>query len=139
MMLKSRGFYKGVNLGGWLSQCDYSEERLNYFIKEEDIAKIASWGMDHVRIPIDYNVVEMEDGSYNAEGFARINKALEWCKNYNLNVVLDLHKTAGFSVDFGEKEDGFFDSEPLQERFYRLWVEFAAVMDNFQSMLPLNY
>ena len=125
MMLKSRGFYKGVNLGGWLSQCDYSKERLNYFIKEEDIAKIASWGMDHVRIPIDYNVVEMEDGSYNAEGFARINKALEWCKNYNLNVVLDLHKTAGFSFDFGEKEDGFFDSEPLQERFYRLWVEFA--------------
>ena len=21
---------KGVNLGGWMSQCDYSEERLNF-------------------------------------------------------------------------------------------------------------
>ncbi len=28
-MLKDSGFYKGINLGGWLSQCDYSEERLN--------------------------------------------------------------------------------------------------------------
>ncbi len=26
-MLKDSGFYKGINLGGWLSQCDYSEER----------------------------------------------------------------------------------------------------------------
>lgn len=125
-MLKSKGFYKGVNLGGWLSQCDYSEDRLNHFITEQDIAKIASWGVDHVRIPIDYNVVENEDGSYNAEGFARIDKAIDWCKKYNLNVVLDLHKTAGFSFDLGEKEDGFFESEKLQERFYCLWVEFAG-------------
>ncbi|MBQ7774994.1 MAG: cellulase family glycosylhydrolase [Lachnospiraceae bacterium] len=124
-MLKSRGFYKGVNLGGWLSQCDYSEDRLNHFITEQDIAKIASWGVDHVRLPIDYNVVENEDGSYKEEGFERINVALEWCQKYNLNIILDLHKTAGFSFDCGEKEEGFFESEKLQVRFYRLWVEFA--------------
>ena len=115
-MLKERGFFKGVNLGGWLSQCDYSEERLNNFIKEEDIAKISSWDLDHVRIPIDYNILENEDGTYKADGFARIDKALEWCRKYKLNAVLDLHKTAGFSFDFGEKESGFFDSEKLQER-----------------------
>ena len=124
-MLKSKGFYKGVNLGGWLSQCDYSEERLNHFITEPDIERIASWGVDHVRIPIDYNVIENEDGTYKEEGFARIDKALELCKKYNLNTVLDLHKTAGFSFDFGEKEDGFFESEKLQERFYGIWEQFA--------------
>lgn len=124
-MLKSKGFYKGVNLGGWLSQCDYSEDRLNHFITEQDIARIASWDVDHVRIPVDYNVVENDDGSYKAEGFARIDKALEWCKRYNLKVVLDLHKTAGFSFDYGEQEDGFFGSEQLQERFYCLWEAFA--------------
>lgn len=125
-MLKSKGFYKGVNLGGWLSQCDYSEDRLNNFITEQDIAKIASWGVDHVRIPIDYNVIENEDGTYKEEGFARIDKALELCKKYNLNTVLDLHKTAGFSFDFGEKENGFFESEKLQERFYGIWEQFAC-------------
>ena len=75
-MTKDMGFYKGVNLGGWLSQCDYSEDRLNNFIKEEDIEKIASWGMDHVRLPLDYNVVENEDGTYKEDGFERIAKAI---------------------------------------------------------------
>lgn len=129
-MLRERGFYKGVNLGGWLSQCDYSEDRLDNFIKEEDIAKISSWELDHVRIPIDYNVLENEDGTYKEEGFARIDRALSWCRKYNLNAVLDLHKTAGFSFDQGEQETGFFESEALQERFYRLWEEIARHYGN---------
>lgn len=124
-MLKSKGFYKGVNLGGWLSQCDYSEDRLNHFIEEADFKTIASWKVDHVRIPVDYNVLENEDGSYKADGFARIEKALEYAKKYGLNAVIDLHKTAGFSFDFGENESGFFDDEAYQERFYRLWEELA--------------
>lgn len=124
-MLKDKGFYRGVNLGGWLSQCDYSQERLNTFITEADIEKIASWGLDHVRIPIDYNVVENDDGTYKEDGFTRIAKAIEWCKKNHLNVVLDLHKTLGFSFDYGEKQSGFFENEKLQERFYCLWEELA--------------
>ncbi|HOC34848.1 MAG TPA: glycosyl hydrolase family 5, partial [Ruminococcus flavefaciens] len=53
-MLKSKGIIKGINLGGWMSQCDYSRERLDNFIKENDIKQIAEWGFDHVRLPIDY-------------------------------------------------------------------------------------
>ncbi len=125
-MLKEKGFYKGVNFGGWLSQCDYSEDRLNNFIKEPDFEKAASWGIDHVRIPVDYNIFENEDGTYNEDGFSRVEKAFELCRKYGLNTVLDLHKTAGFSFDsYGESESGFFESEELQERFYRLWEEFA--------------
>ena len=123
--LKEFGFYRGVNLGGWMSQCDYSEERLNTFITEKDLDVIAGWGLDHVRIPIDYNVLENEDGTYKAEGFARIARAVEGCRARGLKTVLDLHKTAGFSFDSGEKEEGFFFSEALQERFCRLWEELA--------------
>ena len=31
-----KGYQKGVNLGGWFSQCDYSEDRFNNFITEDD-------------------------------------------------------------------------------------------------------
>ena len=124
-MLREKGFFKGINLGGWLSQCDYSEERLNGFITEPDFAKIASWGLDHVRIPIDYNILENEDGSFKEDGFERIDGALRLAEKYELNVVIDLHKTAGFSFDHGENESGFFENEALQERFYRLWEELA--------------
>ena len=54
MKMKDFGFYRGVNLGGWFSQCDYSRERLDHFIEEKDIDVIAGWGLDHVRIPMDY-------------------------------------------------------------------------------------
>lgn len=124
-MLRDRGFYRGVNLGGWLSQCDYSEDRLNNFITEPDFEKIASWGLDHVRIPVDYNVLENEDGSYNERGFERIETALDYARKYGLNAIIDLHKTAGFSFDEGEQESGFFENEKYQERFYRLWEELA--------------
>lgn len=125
-MLKEKGFYKGINFGGWLSQCDYSEEHMNNFIKDEDYAVAANWGADHIRIPFDYNILENNDGSFNENGFARIDKAVENCRKNGLNLVLDLHKTAGFSFDYySESESGFFDSAEYQERFYRLWEEMA--------------
>ena len=118
-MLKKMGIYRGVNLGGWLSQCDYSDERLNTFIVEADFARIASWGLDHVRIPVDYNV--LDDG----RGFEKLDWAADMCKKYGLKMVLDLHKTAGFSFDQGEKEEGFFENEKYQQYFYDLWEELA--------------
>ena len=137
-MLRERGFFRGVNLGGWLSQCDYSEDRLNNFITEEDIAKISSWDLDHVRIPVDYNVLEEDSGIYKADGFAYIDKALEWCRKYHLNIVLDLHKTAGFSFDAGEKETGFFSNEKLQERFYLLWEEIARHYGKYSDCMAFE-
>ena len=130
MKMEELGFYRGVNLGGWFSQCDYSKGRLDNFIKEEDFAKIASWGLDHVRIPVDYNIFENEDGSYKEDGFERVTNAIGLARKYGLNVVLDLHKTAGFSFDFGEQETGFFENEKYQERFMKLWEEFAKRYGN---------
>ena len=92
-MLKELGIYKGVNLGGWFSQCDYSEDRLNGFITESDFAQIAAWGFDHVRIPIDYNVIQNADGSMKEDGLRRIDAALAFSDKYGLKTVLDLHKT----------------------------------------------
>ncbi len=119
------GYNKGVNLGGWLSQCVHTKEHYDTFIQKEDIAKIASWSMDHVRLPIDYNLMEEEAGGYIDWGFDYIDNAISWCEEYNLNLVLDLHKAAGYSFDAGECESGFFENEELQERFYRLWEEIA--------------
>ena len=125
-MLKEMRFYKGINLGGWLSQCSYEEKHMDTFISDEDYAVIAGWGADHIRIPFDYNILENEDGSYNEKGFARLRNAVETGLKYGLNTVLDLHKTAGFSFDcYSENESGFFDSSALQERFCRLWEEVA--------------
>lgn len=118
--LEQRGFYKGVNLGGWFSQCDYNPEKMDRFMTEQDFKIISTWGIDHVRIPIDYNILELDGG------LLRIDKAIAMCKAYGLHTVLDLHKTIGFSFDdYAEHEEGFFENKIYQERFYKIWECFA--------------
>lgn len=134
-MKEFRGYMHGINLGGWLSQCDHTKERYDTFITEEDIGKIRSLGMDHIRVPVDYNLVEKEDGTYREEGFSYIEKAIDWCKKNGLNMVLDLHKTYGYSFDSGEGETGFFENKDYQERFYRLWEEFSKRFAKNENML----
>lgn len=124
-MLIEMGFRRGVNLGGWLSQCNYSPERLNHFIEAEDIARIAGWGVDHIRIPVDYNVFENAAGELVGPGFERLDWALGECDRHGLKAVIDLHKTAGYSFNTAENEGGFFNSAEYQERFFRLWEELA--------------
>ena len=125
MKMNDFGFVRGINLGGWLSQSDYSKDRLDHFITEKDLDVIAGWGLDHVRAPMDYNVLENEDGSLSAEGFDRVARLAEWCRARDLRLVLDLHKTAGFSFDSAEEEAGFFDNPRYQERFCALWEGLA--------------
>ena len=119
------GFMHGVNLGGWFSQCNYAEEHYDNFITEADFKTIKNWGLDHIRLPIDYNLVETADGTPIEKGYERIACAINWCKNNGLNMILDVHKTAGYSFDPGHKEAGFFENEALQQRFLSLWEKLA--------------
>jgi len=137
-MKQFAGYIRGVNLGGWYSQCDYSEDRLENFIKKEDIAVIAGWGADHVRLPVDYNVFEDENGGYIEKGFAYVQRVIDWCAESGLNMVLDLHKTAGFSFDDGENEAGFFESEAMQDRFCCLWEEFARRFGKYSDRVAFE-
>ncbi len=138
-MQKWEGYQNGINIGGWLSQCVHTKEHYNSFITEEDFKKIKEMRIcgtatDHVRLPVDYNVVQEKDGAFKDEGFSYIIKAAEWCSRYGLNMVLDLHKTAGYSFDAAENEHGFFESQEYQEMFYKLWEEFARVFGGNKSI-----
>ena len=134
-MKQFSGYMHGVNLGGWLSQCNYKKEHLDSFIVEDDIKTIAGWKLDHVRLPVDYNIFQKDDGTFIENGFTYVQNCIDWCKKYNLNMILDLHKTAGFSFDKGENEIGFFDSADLQKMFYELWTEFAKRYSKYEDML----
>lgn len=124
------GYKKGVNIGGWLSQCKHTYEHYDSFVSEDDFKIISEWGLDHVRIPVDYNLIEDEAGNYIDKGFTYIDKAIEWCGKHNLNMILDLHMTYGFCFDSHYGQTGFFDNEDYQERFIKLWENFATRYGN---------
>lgn len=137
-MKQFTGFLKGVNLGGWLSQGEYTKEHLDSFITEENIAEIASWGVDHIRVPVDYNIFETDSGELKEDGIFYVQNVISWCEKYGLNMVLDLHKTFGYSFDKGEKQMGFFDKEELQERFYRLWKRLAEHFGKYSDRVAFE-
>ena len=118
---------RGINLGGYLSQCVHSTEHYDAFIQEEDIRKIASMGFDHVRLAIDYEVLEDEYGRTREEGFAYVTRVVEWCKRQGLNIVLDLHKAYGYDFNNAgdQKKNILFTNKMVQKRFVNLWIKIA--------------
>jgi aryl-phospho-beta-D-glucosidase BglC (GH1 family) len=128
MTYEFQGFNAGVNLGGWISQFgQLNKEHFDSFITKSDIKQIADWGMDHVRLPIDYNVLEDDDQPfiYKEEGFSYIDRCIEWCQEYGLNIILDLHRTAGYAFHSLETNK-LFENNTLQERFIGIWKAFAT-------------
>ena len=133
-MKRFEGYQRGINFGGWFSQCDNSEERYDSFIDEADFKTVKDWGLDHIRIPVDYNLVQDLDGSFKRKGFNRLRRCIELANKYDLNMILDLHKAIGYSFDEGEREEGFFDNEKYQEYFYELWEEFARSFGYYDNI-----
>ncbi len=143
-MKRFEGFQKGVNLGGWISQYyRRDEEYFNTFITEEDIEEIAALGFDHVRVPVDYNVLEDEEGNVLEAGFKHLEDCRRWCADRGLKMLIDLHECYGYSFDPLKDMDRrtFFYDEALQARFLNLWREIAEHFKDHVDQVafePLN-
>ena len=149
-MRRMDGFQKGINLGGWLSQCrNMTEEHLNTFITEKDLRDIAAMGFDHVRLPVDYNAIETEDGAPIESGLKHVDDCVRWCGENGLHLLLDLHKAYGYTFDPMQKDadrEVFFYDEALQQRFIALWRRIAArygknatvAFDLLNEVVPLS-
>lgn len=135
-MKKFIGFEHGMGIGGWLTNYKRFNvlpqnrrlcltvgdmEHFATYITESDIAYIASLGMDHIRLGFDQIVLEEVPYVYREEIFEHIDHFIAWCKKYNLNVVLNLHKAVGNYCDIQEETE-LLDDEELQNRFIALWI-----------------
>lgn len=139
------GFQKGVNLGGWLSQFDkYDKNHFDTFITKEDIRTISGLGFDHVRVPVDYVLLEDEEGNRWEDGYSYLMACREWCSEFGLNLLVDLHECYGYSFDPLKKDMDrrkFFYDDALQERFMKLWRQIAVCFRDYQNQVafePLN-
>lgn len=126
----------GINLGGFLSQCVHSSAHYESFISESDIEQIAKWGFDHIRLPVDYEVLANEDGSEKRSGYDLVRQVVDWCKKYQLNIILDLHKGPGYDFNhaWDEAKNNLFTSEKLQDCFVRLWHNIAMQFASYDHV-----
>lgn len=123
-------YKNGINLGGWLSQ--YNPEfkvghaHFDTFITEKDIALIAGYGLDHVRMPLDYYFFNDDSTphEYSEAALSYIDRLLEWCAKHSLAVIIDMHRAPGYSFDT-QGENTLLDNPASQARFAHMWEMLA--------------
>ena len=123
-------FRRGTNISHWISQTDLAdlENRRSRFTPE-DARRIGSCGMDHVRLPFDYALLDgAAPGHVSEDGFGWVERALDWCAAEGLGVVLDMHRAPGAS--FSEAVNPLYDDPRCQGRFAGLW---RAIADRFRT------
>ena len=88
--------------------------RANY-VKEKDIAQIADWGFDHIRLPFHYRLFwDTDQERFDEDGFRLLDTFLQWCETHDLGVILDMHAAPG-----AQSDGGIADSDGEA----RLWTE----------------
>ncbi len=115
---------RGTNISHWLSQSKQRGERRRQFFTREDVRRIADWGFDHVRLPVDEEQLWDAEGRRESEAFDLLGAALDWCAEAGLRTVVDLHILR--SHYFNQQTVPALYTDPAEERrFANLWRDLS--------------
>jgi len=134
------GFQKGINIGGWLAQFDVNENKrftykertdhFNNFISVKDIERIAQWGADHIRLPLNGDLILDENGE---EYMEYIDRCIQWGKAYGVNIILDIHEIRGHEYGQMYNVIPLLKDRELQQRFIEVWKKIAGRYVNVEQ------
>jgi len=115
----------GTNISHWLSQSTLDRDIMKKVFTQADVKLIADWGMDHIRLPVDYPLIENEGwpGKYSEEGLSWIDRALQWCEASGLWCILDMHVLPGhsFMAEYRTFNTLFAENSPTFRRACDIW------------------
>ncbi|MFC3748250.1 glycoside hydrolase family 5 protein [Paenibacillus sp. GCM10012306] len=117
--------------GSQYSESFWTRFRENY-VTREDIRMMAELGYNSVRIPFSWRVL-MEDEAgtiWNEDGFALLDRCLDWCEEFKLYAFLDLHGAPGgqTGANIDDSVDEFprlFTDPESWNKGIELWKELA--------------
>ncbi len=117
----------GPDFTAWFWQ----EFKKNY-ITQDDIKYIKQTGMNSLRIPFHYKMFTDEDYmglTVDQNGFEMIDQVVEWCRQENLYVILDMHDApggqTGDNIDDSYGYPWLMDSESSKIQFCEIWKKVA--------------
>ncbi|BBI31985.1 glycoside hydrolase family 5 protein [Cohnella abietis] len=117
--------------GSEYAQSFWTRFRENY-VTREDVKRMAELGYNSLRIPIGWRVLmEDEPGiAWKEEGFALIDRCLDWCEEFGLYAFLDIHGAPGGQTgsNIDDSVDDFprlFTDEDSWNKCIELWKEIA--------------
>lgn len=103
------------------------------YITKADIAYIKQTGANTIRLPFNYKLFTREDymgKNDETEGFKQMDKVIDWCRKYDLHLILDMHDCpggqTGDNIDNGHGYPWLFESEASQQLFCQIWQKIAS-------------
>ena len=80
----------------------------NNWVTMQDFVDLSDMGFNAIRLPFNYRLVSPQatPGVYSEEGFAMLDKVIDWCRAANLALLLDMHACPG-----GQSHDAYADPE----------------------------
>lgn len=103
------------------------------YITEADIAYIKQTGANTIRLPFNYKLFTREDymgKNDETEGFKQMDKVIDWCRKYDLHLILDMHDCpggqTGDNIDNGHGYPWLFENEASQQLFCQIWQKIAS-------------
>lgn len=111
---------------------DYWIRWAKNYVTEEDIRLMAKMGYNSVRLPISSRLFLAEEPEiiWVEDGFAILDQVLDWCEEYKIYAILDMHGAPGgqsaLACDDGlDNRPHMFTEPESRERAILLWEEFA--------------
>lgn len=91
-----------------------------------DYARVRKMGMNSVRFYLSYKTFEEDDapGRYKQSGFDWLDQNIEWAKQNEIRLVLNMHAPVGGYQGSGGG-DALWEKPELQDRFVNLWRAIA--------------
>lgn len=124
---------RGVNLSHWFAQSLEPNTRAHFvdFVGAERLTQLARRGFDHVRVPIDPDVLfEAGADSFRADIVDHLARAVSQVQSSGLAVVLDLHPV-------GAQKNALLEREGAAT-FVRRWRRLARAVDATNARVYLE-
>ncbi|MDH5397979.1 MAG: glycoside hydrolase family 5 protein [Cyclobacteriaceae bacterium] len=118
--------FRGTNIAHWLSQSSRRGEERQAFFTRRDVAQIDTLGFDHIRLPIDEEQMWDEEGNRNDDAFELLGDYLDWCKEFGLRTIIDLHILR--SHHFNADEKPLWTDPAEQDKFIGLWKDLSGFL-----------
>jgi aryl-phospho-beta-D-glucosidase BglC (GH1 family) len=64
-------------------------------ITEADVAQYAGWGVNSIRVSLNYHWFTSADGVYLEDGFRKLDSLVDWGSRYGVYIILCLHAAPG--------------------------------------------
>ena len=116
----------GVNISHWLSQSERRGAERRAWFGHADVKRIAAYGFDHLRFPVDEEQLWNERGDRENEAFGLLEQGLGWCDQAGLRAVVDLHIVRAHY--FNAESNLLFAELAERDKFCALWADLSRAL-----------